>query len=217
MTIGYNNIWTTLWFILMLSCGSFLAITTYDKIFSSDIIFIAKVFVVLSYILTLGAIIFLLLKFRLLLVTKDKIISLYLFKLQKTTILLGEIKNSNWTTWDINAHKFISLTITDNNKSKISISDFEFENFDRIALSILGDNYLDKSLIHYKEQAKQNFSLTNFITLLTTLFLVFFIVKISLDKSINYAYTMFILAVLVTLVAALKRINKYRKIEKYGK
>ena len=216
MKIGYNNILTTLWFILMLSCGSFVALTTFDKIFNSDIILIARFFVVLSYILTLGVMIFLLLRFRLLFVTKDKLISLYLFKLQKTTILLDEIKTSKWSTWDIKSHKFISLTITDKSKNKISISDFEFENFDNLVASFIGENYLDKSIIHYKEQAKQNISFTNFITLLTAIFLISMIVKVAFDKNINNTIVIIFMLTFVTLFTTLKRSNKYRQIEKYG-
>jgi len=216
MKIGYNNILTTLWFILMLSCGSFVALTTFDKIFNSDIILIARFFVVLSYILTLGVMIFLLLRFRLLFVTKDKLISLYLFKLQKTTILLDEIKTLKWSTWNIKSHKFISLTITDKSKNKISISDFEFENFDNLVASFIGENYLDKSIIHYKEQAKQNISLTNFITLLTAIFLIYMIVKVAFDKNINNTIVIIFMLAFVSLLTTIKRSNKYRQIEKYG-
>ena len=133
MTIGIYNILTTLWFILMLGSGSILTYMTWDKIVSSDIIFIAKFLVVLVYILTLGTIIFLLIKLRLLFVTKDKLTSLYLFRLKKTTIFKDEITTSKWATWEIKAHKFVSLTITDKSKNQVSLSDFEFENFDSIA------------------------------------------------------------------------------------
>ena len=215
MTIGKYNILTTLWFILMLSCGSILTYSTWDKLFSSDIIFIAKFFVVLVYILTLGTIIFLLVKFRLLFVTKDKLTSLYLFRLQKTTILLDEIANSKWITWDIKAHKFVSLTITDKNKNQVSISDFEFENLNSIAASIIGDNYLDKSIFHFKEQAKQNKSLTYFLAITSTALFIFCIGKLDLDKSFNATHAIFIF-IIATILATIKRIVKYRHIEKYG-
>lgn len=215
MTIGINNFLTTLWFILMLSSGSILTYTTWDKIFHSDIILIAKFFVVIIYILTLGTIIFLFIKFRLLFVTKDKLTSLYLFRLKKTTILIDEIATSKWTTWDIKAHKFITLTITDKNKNQLSLSDFEFENFDSIAASIVGDNYLDKSIFHFKAQAKQNNSLTYFIAIITMTLLIFTIGKIDLNKSFNQTHAIFIFIIL-TILATVKRIIKYRRIEKYG-
>lgn len=215
MTIGINNILTTLWFILMLSCGSILTYMTWDKIIHSDIIFIAKFFVILIYILTIGTIIFLLIKFRLLFVTKDKLTSLYLFRLKRTTIIIDEITSSKWTTWDIKAHKFISLTITDKSKNQVSLSDFEFENLDRIASSILGDNYLDKSIFHFKAQAKQNISLTYFIAIITTTLLIFSIIKLDLNKSFNATHAIFILSIM-TILATIKRLNKYRRIEKYG-
>jgi hypothetical protein len=216
MTIGIYNILTTLWFILMLGSGSILTYMTWDKIVSSDIIFIAKFLVVLVYILTLGTIIFLLIKLRLLFVTKDKLTSLYLFRLKKTTIFKDEITTSKWATWEIKAHKFVSLTITDKSKNQVSLSDFEFENFDSIASSILGDNYLDKSITHYKEQSKQNISVTNFIAILTGIFSILIIVKSAILKDINYTNCLMFLGAFVTFLATIKRINTYRKIEKYG-
>lgn len=216
MTIGIYNILTTLWFILMLGSGSILTYMTWDKIVSSDIIFIAKFFVVLVYILTLGTIIFLLIKLRLLFVTKDKLTSLYLFRLKKTTIFKDEITTSKWATWEIKAHKFVSLTITDKSKNQVSLSDFEFENFDSIASSILGDNYLDKSITHYKEQSKQNSSVTNFIAILTGIFSIFIIVKSAIDKDINYTNCFIFFGAFVTFLATIKRINTYRQIEKHG-
>ena len=199
----------------MLSCGSILTYTTFDKIFNSDIIFVAKFVLVLVYILTFGTIIFLLIKLRLLFVNKGKLTSFYLFRLKKTTILLDEIVTSKWTTWDIKAHKFISLTITDKSKNKVSLSDLEFENFDRIAKSVLGDKYLDKSLNHYKEQAKHNNSLTYFIAIITTILLIYCISKLDLNTSLNMTHA-FILISILTILATLKRIKKYRNIEKYG-
>lgn len=209
MKIGIYNILTTLWFILMLSCGIILTYMTWDKIF------IAKFFVVLVYTLTLGTIIFLVIKLRLLFITKDKLTSLYLFRLKKTTILKDEITTSKWTTWDVKEHKFITLTITDKNKNQISLSDFEFENLDSIASSIIGDNYFDKSISHFKAQAKQNNSLTYFIAIITTTLLIFSIVKLDLNKSFNATHAVFIFSIL-TILATVKRIIKYRHIEKYG-
>lgn len=215
MKIGIYNILTTLWFILMLSCGIILTYMTWDKIFSSDIIFITKFFVVLVYMLTLGTIIFLLIKLRLLFVTKNKLTSLYLFRLKKTTILKDEITTSKWTTWDIKAHKFITLTITDKRKNQVSLSDFEFENIDSIASSIIGDNYLDNSIFHFKAQAKQNNSLTYFVAIITTTLLIFSIVKLDLNKSFNATHALSIFSIL-TILATVRRIIKYRHIEKYG-
>ncbi len=215
MTIGYNNILTTLWFILMLSCGSILTFMTFDKIFNSEIIFVTKFFVVLAYILTFGTLVFLLLKFRLLFVTRDKLTSLYLFRLKKTTIHIDRITSAKWTTWDIKAHKFISLTITDKIKNQISLSDFEFENFDNIVSSILGDKYLDKSLMHYKEQAKQNKSLTYFLAITSAALLIFCFGKLEMGKDINETHVICFFTI-VTILATIKRIIKYKQIEKYG-
>jgi hypothetical protein len=215
MTIGLNNFLTTLWFILMLSSGSILTYTTWDKIFHSDIIFIAKFFIVIIYILALGTMIFLLIKFRILFVTKDKLTSLYIFRLKKTTILIDEIATSKWTTWDIKAHKFISLTITDKRKNQLSLSDFEFENFDNIVASILGDKNLNKSLTHYKEQAKQNKSLTYFLAITSTALLIFCFRKLEMGDGFNWTHAICFVTI-VTILATIKRIIKYRQIEKYG-
>lgn len=215
MRIGYNNILTTLWFILMLSCGGILTYMTLDKIFYSEIFFVAKFFVVLAYTLTLGTLVFLLLKFRLLFVTKDKLTSLYLFRLKKTTIHIDGITSVKWTTWDIKAHKFISLTITDKIKNQISISDFEFENFDSIVASILGDTNLEKSLTHYKEQAKQNKSLTYFLAITSAALLIFCLGKLEMGNGFNGTHAICFFT-MVTILATIKRIVKYRQIEKYG-
>ena len=215
MTIGYNNLLTTLWFILMISCGSILTYMTFDKIFNSEIIFIIRFFVVLAYILTFGTLVFLLLKFRLLFVTKDKLTSLYLFRLKKTTIHIDSITSAKWKTWDIKAHKFISLTITDKIKNQVSLSDFEFENFENIVSSILGDKYLDKSLTHYKEQAKQNKSFTYFLAIASAALLIFCFVKLVTGKDFNGIHVICFFTI-VTILATIKRIIKYGQIKKYA-
>jgi hypothetical protein len=200
---------------MMLSCGSILAFVSWDKIFCSDVIFVAKFFIVLLYFITLGTIIFLILKLRILIVTKNKLTSLFLFRLQKTTIRLDEIKISKWTTFDIKAHKFISLTITDKSQNKVSISDFEFENFESIAASILGDKYLEKSIFYFKEQSRQNKFFTYFIAIISTALLVICIDKLNINKGFNASHAIFIFIIL-TILAAIKRIKQYRRIEKYG-
>jgi hypothetical protein len=215
MKIGIYNILTTLWFIIMLSCGSILTYTTWDKIFSSDIIFIAKFFVIIIYILTLGTLIFLLIKFRLLFITKDKLIIVYIFRLKKTTILIDEIKTTKWTTWDIKAHNFISLTITDKSKKQITLTDFELENFDSFVSSILGDNYLDKSLYYFQSQAKQNKSLTYVLAIGSITLFIMCLFKLNLNNSNTATQAIFIF-IIITIIATTKRIIKYRQIEKYG-
>lgn len=213
MTIGIYNILTTIWFILMISCGSHLAYISWDIILYSDLIFIAKFFVTILCIATLGTVIFILIKLRLLIITKEKLISIYLFRFKKTTILINEIVSSKWSTWDIKAHRFITLKITDKYKNQVSISDFEFENFESIALSLLGKGYKDKTLFHFQSQARLNYSLTFFIAILTTVLLIFTFDKLNWEKNF-YINVAFIILNPMIILASIKRILNYRRIKK---
>jgi len=157
--IGLNNIFTILWFLIMLGCGGTLSYMTISKhLFSGDLIFIAKFFVGLLIIITIGVLGFLLVKFRILLITKQKMIVLNPFILRLKTTDLKNINKYKWTNWDIKATVFRTIEIKLNNGDKIKISDFEFENFDYLVTKLPGKtDSKEKSEVDLK-QAKANLS-----------------------------------------------------------
>ena len=143
----------------MLGCGGTLSYMTISKhLFSGDLIFIAKFFVGLLIIITIGVLGFLLVKFRILLITKQKMIVLNPFILRLKTTDLKNINKYKWTNWDIKATVFRTIEIKLNNGDKIKISDFEFENFDYLVTKLPGKtDSKEKSEVDLK-QAKANLS-----------------------------------------------------------
>jgi len=132
--------------------------TISKHLFSGDLIFIAKFFVGLLIIITIGVLGFLLVKFRILLITKQKMIVLNPFILRLKTTDLKNINKYKWTNWDIKATVFRTIEIKLNNGDKIKISDFEFENFDYLVTKLPGKtDSKEKSEVDLK-QAKANLS-----------------------------------------------------------
>ena len=73
MKIGINNIFTSFWFFIMILCGGTLTYFAFDKnLFTGDLIFIGKFFVGLFILITIGIIFYLLYKFRILIIDKNK-------------------------------------------------------------------------------------------------------------------------------------------------
>ena len=93
MIIGINNIFTTIWFLIMFSCGGYLSYISIDKdLFTGDSIFVVKFFLGLLMLITIGTLIFFVLKFRILIIKENKLTISNPFILRYKQIELDKIK-----------------------------------------------------------------------------------------------------------------------------
>lgn len=217
MIIGLNNIFTTIWFLLMLISGGLISIVSIDKgLLFGDLIFIAKFFVGLLILITIGVVGFFLYKFRILIITDKKIISVRPFIFKIILIELTKIEKSEWKTWQIKATQYKTLQVWDNNQRFISFSDFEFENFDKLVSKVpIQENDKQRLWIVYN-QAKMNISFMTFMIIINLAF-IGIISWIALTKgNIHQAVLIFLTVSLILIYASLKRRKKYRMIIKNG-
>ena len=215
MRIGIYNIFTSLWFILMLTCGGWV---TYGAIvanlFFSDLIFIAQFIIGFIVLLTTGILIFLLLKFRILFIRKNKLFSIrpFIFNLQKID-LTGKLKIT-WDTWQLaTGITYRTVKIVGQKHNIIKFSDSEFENFDSIVNRIDKSENNDKKAKMDFRQAKANISILSFsIPWCVVLFAL--IVWLNLSNIFHWIHIVlyFILSSL-TFSALIKR-KKYKRIIK---
>jgi hypothetical protein len=173
MRIGLNNIFTICWFILMLGCGGTLTYVSFDRqLFTSDMIIIVKLFLGLMVLLTIAVGLFLLLKFRILIVTGRGITSIRPFVLSINHFTWDKIKRVKWGKWELKATVFKSIEIESTDKKIIKFSDFEFENFNNLIEQIPGQSSEKKKSV-YLEQAKSNLVFTTFLIGIFGLFMLF--------------------------------------------
>jgi hypothetical protein len=217
MIIGLNNIFTTIWFLLMLICGGLISIVSIDKgLLFGDLIFIAKFFVGLLTLITIGVTGFFLYKFRILIITKKRIISLRPFIFKIVLIEFTKIEKYEWKTWQIKATQYKTIQIWDNNQRFVSFSDFEFENFDKLVSKLpIQQDDKQRLWIAYN-QAKTNVSFMTFMIIVNLAFIVI-ISWIALTKgSIHQSVWIFLIVSLILIYASLKRRKIYRMIIKNG-
>jgi hypothetical protein len=213
--IGINNIFTTLWFLLMLGCGGALSyVSISNRLFNEDLIFVAKFFVGLIILITIGVAGFFLIKFRLILITKQKLIALKPFVFGLDRIDLNSIKSYKWTSWELKATVFRSVEIKTKKGYKIELSDFEFENFDNLLRKLPGEtDTKEKSEVDYR-QAKANLSLMTFMILID-LGLIGLIAFMNISgKGYHWIHLIFYSITLLLIYASQKRRKKYRAIIK---
>ncbi len=214
MVIGLNNIFTTIWFLLMLISGGWISVISIEKgLLFGDLIFIAKFFVGLLILVVICVAGFLLYKFRILIVTDKRIISLNPFLLKVAIIEIDKIEKVKWNTWQIKATLYKTLQIWDSNQRFLSFSDFEFENFDKLVCNI--PKITSNTWIEYN-QAKSNISFMSFMIFINIAFIVI-LSWISITKESIHPYVFVFLAIsLIMIYGALKRRKKYKRIIKNG-
>jgi hypothetical protein len=215
--IGINNIFTILWFLIMLGCGGALSYISISKqLFTGDLIFIAKFFVGLLILITIGVAGFFLIKFRLILISKQKLITLKPFVFGLKKIDLNSIKSYKWTSWELKATVFRTVEIKTKNGDKIKISDFEFENFENLINKFPGDICTkEKSEVDYK-QAKANLSFMTFMILID-LGLIGLIAYMNMSgKAYHWIHLIFYSITLILIYASQKRRKRYKLIIKNG-
>lgn len=215
MKIGINNIFTSLWFLVMFLCGGTLTYFALDKkIFTGDLIFIGKFFVGLIVLITIGLFFYFIYKFRILIVANNKIISLYPFWFKKEKIDLNKIKKlklENFFAFKGTVYRRIK--INDSN-GMLEISDLEFENFERLISELKVDQSKKKKIDF--EQANSNLSNINFNVYILLAFLIFLVFNTIWNSEFHFIIISFFFCIVVLLYASIKRKIKYNRIIKNG-
>lgn len=216
MKIGVNNIFTTFWFFSIFLCGGTLIyFVAFDKnLFTSDLVFIAKFFVGLSILITIGILFYFLYKFRILIIDNEKIISIhpFWFKKQRIDILkIKTLKLENFVAFREAVYRKIEITDTN---GKLEINDFEFENFEKLTSELNFDRNKKKEID--LNQAKSNLSNLKFNVYILSGLLILIVFNTIWNSGYHPINLPFFICTVILLYASIKRITKYKRIIKNG-
>lgn len=184
-----------------------------DKdLFTGDSIFVVKFFLGLLMLITIGVVVFFILKFRILIIIKNRLIIFNPFIFRYKRIEIDKIQKINWSIWEIRAIKYRTLEITNKKTEKLSITDFEFENFDNLIKKIPNfESSLKKSKIDY-DQAKSNISLMTFVIVINIVFTSLIAYMNISGKGFHWIHILFYSIVFLLLYAAQRRRKRYKLI-----
>jgi hypothetical protein len=217
MRIGLNNIFTTLWFALMLGIGGALTYISIAKgLYVGDRIFIAKFFMGLLTLITIGVAGFFLFKFRLLIITDKRLISIHPFILRYRSLEINNISKISWTIWPLQATVFKTIELIDKTNKIVSFSDFEFENFDQLISKIPNLQTDTKKSDIYYEQAKSNLSFMSIMLMLNILFIGIIGYLSIVGDGFQMILVAFTILSLLLIYASQKRRMRYKRIIKNG-
>ena len=209
MKIGIYNIFTTFWFLIMLLCsGTLTYFTFYKNLYSGDAILIVKIVIAIISLIFICVLFYLLYKFRILIVYKNRFISIHPFILKVIAIDISHTKNVKWKNFSAFKGTIYRNVELKQEKNKIDISDLEFENFENLVRSLNRSLNKDKITI---EQAKSNNSMMIFNIFILSGFLVFLVVNTTW-KNIHNAELIFFLTNIILLFVSIKRVYNYRKV-----
>ena len=214
MTIGINNIFIILWFVIMLGCGSvFFYWTFFTDFFISDIPIIGKFFVALLMMICFSLFIFLLIKFRILFIYRNKISFCYPFTLKYRVIDLDSIHEIEWKSTIIKATLYKQITIISKNGNQMSLSDLEFENFDTLVSKVPYSNTKEKLELEEYQAETQIDNL--WIMIFSCVFIILIVLFLNLGKNIyHWVHLIFYGVGLLLIYASVKRIKKHEKFKK---
>lgn len=213
MKIGINNIFTSFWFSLILICGGTLTYFSFDRnLFTSDLIFIAKFFIVLIILITIGILFYFVYKFRILIIDNKKIISVHPFWFKQEKIDLTKIKKLKLENFfAFRGTVYRKIKITDSNRT-MEITDLEFENFEKLTSKLRVDEKKKKEID--LEQAKSNFSNINFNVYVLTGLLIFLVLNTVWNSKFYLITIVFFFYTGLLLYASVKRRIEYKQIKK---
>lgn len=213
MKIGINNIFTSFWFSLILICGGTLTYFSFDRnLFTSDLIFIAKFFIVLIILITIGILFYFVYKFRILIIDNKKIISVHPFWFKQEKIDLTKIKKLKLENFfAFRGTVYRKIKITDSNGT-MEITDLEFENFEKLTSKLRVDEKKKKEID--LEQAKSNFSNINFNVYVLTGLLIFLVLNTVWNSRFHLITIVFFFYTGLLLYASVKRRIEYKQIKK---
>jgi len=215
MKIGINNIFTSFWFFIMFLCGGTLTYISFDRnLFTIDLIFIAKFFVGLIVLMTIGILFYILYKFRIIIIDNNKIVSINPFWLKKEQIDLTKIKKlklENFFAFRGTVYRRIEITDI---YGKLEINDLEFENFEKLTSEINFDRNKKKEID--LKQAKSNLSSLNFNVYFLSGLLIFLVFNTIWNSGFHPIILVFFICIGILLYASVKRKIEYKRIIKNG-
>ncbi len=211
MKIGIYNIFTTFWFLIMMACSGTLTYFSFSKnLYSGDAILIIKIVIAIISLIFICVLFYLLYKFRILIVNKNRFISIHPFIFKIITVDILHSKNVKWKNFSAFKGTIYRKVVLIQGKNKIDISDLEFENFENLVISLNRNLNKDKITI---EQAKSNNLMMIFSVILLSYFLVFLVFN-STRKNIHNVELIFFMINIILLFASIKRVYNYRKVIK---
>lgn len=215
MIVGINNIFTILWFLIISGCCLvFTYVALAQNFFASDLIVLIKITMSILLIITIGLTIFFLIKFRFLAVKCNKLISFHPLTFKRKIVNLDQVRQITWNSWELKSIVFRTVKIMDKQGSNIHLSDFEFENFDRLIRKIPNIELNGKKEVIDFKQARANSSFMCF-TIVINLILISFVAWIDvIDSAYQLVYHILYTAIILLLYAAQKRRRKYMKMLK---
>ena len=213
MRIGIYNIFSSFWLLFILLSGGVLTyITCAKNLFSSDLLIIGKFFIGLFILIWSGILFYFLYKFRIVIITKTKIIAIHPFKFQKQKVELNKIKfikMENFTAFRETVYRRIKFTDIN---ATLEINDLEFENFNSL-LSDLNINHNRKKEIDRK-QAKSNLSNINLNILMLSLLLLILIFNSVYNNGYHIVILIFKGSIITLLIASTNRKIRYKRLTK---
>lgn len=197
----------------MFLCGGTLTYLSFDcNLFTGNLIFIAKFFVGLCILMTIGVLFYFLYKFRILVIDNNSIVSIYPFWFKKEKIDLNKIKKlqlENFFAFKGTVYRKIKIT---DFSGTIEITDLEFENFEKLT-SELKLNQNKKKEIDL-EQAKSNLSNVNFSVYILSGFLIFLVFNTIWNSGFHIIILASFICNGILLYASVKRKLEYKRIIK---
>ena len=185
MKFSIININTLLVVLIILICSSILSyISIFDGLLFSDLILIAKFFLVVIIMINIFLMGFIIYKFRLITITNRKIFIVYPFRFLIIKSNLEDIRNIKWSNYiDAKAIYYRKLSFKTVNNKTITLCDKEFENLDFMAKSI-NTNIIDNRKIHKLnlERATSNKS-TQLLNVFFAIFLTCVIIYVSIKMT----------------------------------
>lgn len=193
---------------MLLSSGTLTYFSFNKNLYSGDTILIVKIVIAIMSLIFICVLLYLLYKFKILIVNKNHFISIHPFILKINTIDISKTRNLKWKNFSAFKGTIYRKVELKQGKNKIDISDLEFENFENLVRSLNRNLNKDKITI---EQVKSNNLMMIFNVILLSGFL-FFLVFNTNWKNIHNAELIFFLINIILLFASIKRVYKYRKV-----
>ena len=209
MKISIPSFFTSLFFGSMLWLSGFLIYSTGTK-FIEEFEFTKHLVVLFFYLILLATLIFMAVKWKWVIINKESIMVVYPLKFQSFKIELSEIKTLKWRLWK-GRHRILillayyrMLDLGTKTGQQLTISDFEFQNFDSLESLILNSvNF--KPNLKTRNQNRYVQAKSNIIFSIIILVIAVFIIITSYSKMIENNFStkipiaFFILGCLVLL------------------
>ena len=141
MKFSLINVNTFFVVIIILVCTSFLSYNSiFDGLFFSDLILVAKFFLVIIILINIFTIGFVIYKFRVIIIYSNQMLIVYPLRFLTIKSSIDKLKGLKWGNYiDTKAIYYRKLTFKTENNKTITFCDKEFENLDFLAKSLRFD------------------------------------------------------------------------------